>query len=82
MLKKKRNTTKRKYKSRVNITNAPKPFGEQNTARVPTKEESKLILPLQENLQLQTELKMIYWQKILPQSSWQKIPPQIIKIRQ
>jgi hypothetical protein len=44
MLKKKRNTTKRKYKSRVNITNAPKPFGEQNTARVPTKEESKLIL--------------------------------------
>jgi hypothetical protein len=43
-VKKKRNTTKRKYKSRVNITNAPKPFGEQNTARVPTKEESKLIL--------------------------------------
>jgi hypothetical protein len=37
---------------------------------------------LQENLNLQTELKMIYWQKIPPQSSWQKIPPQIIKICQ
>jgi hypothetical protein len=42
--KKKKYITKRKYKSRVNITNAPKPFTEQNTARVPTKEESKLIL--------------------------------------